>query len=294
MELHTTARRIKSLEIQGAENVAIAAVRAIKAFSREIKTGSKAVFLSRLSSAAQMLMESRPTEPCMQNALRRIIKQARKGKTAANAKKEAQVAADAALLHFKTAEAKIACLGEKLIRNKYIVFTHCHSSTVTGVLKEAKRRGRRFEVYNTETRPRLQGRLTSKELAKAGIPVTHFVDADAGTAIQKADIVLLGADAIEPDGSAINKIGSRMFAELAHRWKKPVYICADSWKLSAKKVVIETRPGKEVWAAPKGVHVENTAFVKIPPALVDLVISERGAYAPKRFVKLAKQLFRQA
>ena len=72
-----------------------------------------------------------------------------------------------------------------------------------------------------------------------------FVDSAAATAIEKqdrkdkvhADLVLFGTDAILEKG-VINKIGSGMFAEIAHANKVPVYIIADSWKY-AKKIKLE-------------------------------------------------------
>jgi ribose 1,5-bisphosphate isomerase len=94
--------------------------------------------------------------------------------------------------HFDTSLKKIASIGARKIKNGMIVYTHCHSSTVTAILKEAKAQGKRFEVHNTETRPKYQGRITAAEIAKAGIPVTHYVDSAAKIALEKADIMMIG------------------------------------------------------------------------------------------------------
>ena len=48
-----------------------------------------------------------------------------------------------------------------------------------------KKHRKKFEVYNTETRPLFQGRKTAQELRKAKIKVTTFVDAAARVALTR-------------------------------------------------------------------------------------------------------------
>jgi ribose 1,5-bisphosphate isomerase len=200
--------------------------------------------------------------------------------------------------HFESAEKAISSIGAKKITNNMIVYTHCHSSTVVNILKQAKLEGKRFVVHNTETRPLLQGRKTAKELAKAKIPVIHFVDSAARLALKKADIVLLGADAITSEGKVINKIGSELIAEAAYHLRIPVYICTDSWKFDPNTIFgyeeeIEQRSGKEVWdSPPKGVHIDNHAFERIHPALISAIISEFGVYRPTVFVEEMRRNYR--
>jgi eIF-2B alpha/beta/delta-like uncharacterized protein len=199
--------------------------------------------------------------------------------------------------HFEDSENIISRIGSKKIQPGDIVFTHCHSSTVTNILKEAKSERKRFKVYNTETRPLLQGRTTAKELAAAGIPVTHFVDSAVRLAMKEADLMMIGADAISSEGKVFNKIGSELFAEVAHKYDVPVYVCTDSWKFDPQSVFgfeeeIEKRPAKEVWpAAPRGVLIDNRAFEKIDPDLIAGIISELGVYKPDVFIEEVKRAY---
>jgi len=55
---------------------------------------------------------------------------------------------------------------------------------------------------------------------------------------KKVDKVFFGADALQKDG-VVNKVGSGMFARIAFENKIPVYILADSWKFSEKKIELE-------------------------------------------------------
>ena len=67
------AEKIKRLEIQGARNVAIAAIKAIEEAARESKAKTKDAFLKELSDAKTVLFASRATEPLMRNAVRYLI-----------------------------------------------------------------------------------------------------------------------------------------------------------------------------------------------------------------------------
>ena len=155
----------------------------------------------------------------------------------------------------------------------------------------AKNKGKKFEVFNTETRPLLQGRKTAKELAKSGIKVTMVVDSAARDAIKNSDVMIIGADAVLSDGSVINKIGSGLFSQIAHDFKKQVYIAADSWKFSRKNVKIEERAYGEIWKkAPESVKIKNPAFERIEPKYITGIISELGILRPKDFVKKARRM----
>ena len=256
-------RHIKEVKIQGARNIAKAALYAYS--------------LVKTKQAKKQLIRARPTEPMLSNVLHRIEKQPY----------------NKILQHFDYAQEKINKFSFKIIKSNSIIFTHCHSTNVANALIYAKKHGKKFQVYNTETRPLFQGRKTARQLSKAGIKVTMIADLAAGDAltkggkIKKADIVLLGADAILKDG-AINKIGSRMFAEIAYNNKIPVCIIADSWKFSPKNVKIEERDFHEIWKnVPSHIKIKNPAFEKIPARYIKAVVSEIGVLALKQFVRKA-------
>jgi translation initiation factor 2B subunit (eIF-2B alpha/beta/delta family) len=140
-----------------------------------------------------------------------------------------------------------------------------------------------FKVYNTETRPLYQGRKTSRELSRAGIDVTNVVDSAAAIVINSSTLVFLGADALLKD-SVINKVGSGMFTQIAKDLRVPVYIVADSWKYSHKKVKIEQRDFKEVWGT-KQIHIKNPAFEPIKLENITKIITELGIMTYKDFLK---------
>lgn len=253
-------KEIKQVHIQGARDVAKKAFFAYKLIPTE--------------KSKHVLMLLRPTEPLLQNIL----------------KKADELSYSQLIQYFKKNQQIINKQVFKLIKNNSVIFTHCHSSSVVQALIYTKKKGKKFEVYNTETRPLFQGRKTAKELKKAGIKVTMFVDSAAATAIEKedsedkvhADLVLFGTDAILKKG-VINKIGSGMFAEIAHANNVPVYIVADSWKY-AKKIKIENRNSNEIWSTKK-VLIKNPAFELIKRRYVTGIISELGILGYRKFLR---------
>lgn len=294
MNFQTIVEDIRNLKIQGAQAVAKASIQALQIVAKEIRHERKFEQIHNLNRAKKILFKTRPTEPAMRNALNYVMNNIEE---AEDTHQEITKRVKEVNKHFDFVKNKIAQIGTKKIRNGMIIFTHCHSSTVIEVLKQAKKQRKRFTVHNTETRPRFQGRLTAQELARAGIPVVHYVDSAARLALKKADIMLIGADAITVEGKVINKIGSELTAEIAEKWDIPLYVCTDSWKFDPKSVFgyeeeIEKRPPTEIWpTAPKGVLINNFAFERINPNLITGVISELGIYKPTIFVEEIRRAY---
>lgn len=269
-----TFQKIKNLEIQGATRIAIAATQAFGEVLKKTKERKE------LEKAVELLKSARVTEPALRNSLSYCLN---------NYEKDPDVVSTV-LNHFKTSKEKIIKFGTEKIHDGMIVFTHCRSGTVTGILIKAWNQGKRFKVFQTETRPRYQGRLTAQELAEAGIPVTHCVDSAGRLLIQKADIFLFGSDAITAEGNVINKIGTLIFAEFANQHKIPVYSATNSWKFSVetirgKEEEIEERDPKEVWeASPPGITVFNPAFELTPADQITGIITELGVFKPETLV----------
>ncbi len=250
---------IREVKIQGARNIARASL--------------NAYFLIPTQSSKKKLLSSRPTEPMMQNVLELADK----------------LPKEKIFNHFNEAQEKINKSIIKIIKNNDIIFTHCHSTNVSNSLIYSKKKGKKFEIYNTETRPLYQGRKTAKELQKAGIKVTMFIDSAMGIALSKeknkSKKVFLGADALLENG-VINKIGSGLVTRIAQQEKIPVYIVADSWKFTKNKIPIEHRKLNEIWNnAPKNIKIKNPAFEFVPKKFITGIITEYGLMKYNDFVK---------
>lgn len=263
-QFNKISKDIKSIKIQGARNIAKSAFKAYKLIPTE--------------KSKKKLLSLRPTEPMLANILENADK----------------LSYQQILTHLNKTQQIINKEALKLIKSDDVIFTHCHSSAVTQALINAKNKDKKFEVYNTETRPLYQGRKTARELRKAGIKVTNFVDSAAGIALtksqgtKKVDLVFLGADAILKKG-VINKVGSGMFSQIAKSNKIPVYILANSWKYFPKNVKIEQRDFEEVWDnAPKNIKIKNPAFELIRKKFITGIISEFKTLSYNKFLKKAR------
>ena len=285
MNISKCITNIKTLKVQGAENIALYTLDTLSRYVSTLKTKDDRQLLRNLLIVKNLLINSRPTEPCMRNAIHYVFLDITKRE---GVKKTIHDRIKTAKTYLKDSKNTILQIGAKKISKNSTVFTHCHSNTVVGVLKEAAKH-KKVVVYNTETRPLFQGRKTAQELAKAGIKVHHFVDSAARLAIKHSDMVLLGCDAITTD-RIINKIGSEMFAEIAHKYDVPVYICTNSWKFEASSIFgfeekMEKRKPAEVWTnPPKNVQVHNYAFERINPEFVSGIISELGLFEHSMFI----------
>lgn len=260
-----TAARIRSLEIQGANAIAKAA---LEALARDLASDPA----TDRREAASLLVSARPNEPMLRNLLKVFLG------TLGESASPIELAADL-LERVRADEEALAAVGADLILEGMTVFTHCHSSSAVSILREAHRRGKRFKVLNTETRPRYQGRITATELAADGVEVVHMVDSAAKYALDGADLFLFGADAILPSGYLINKVGTGIFCVVASRYDVPTYCAALTLKVVRDRVDerVEERAAREVWPdAPPGVRVFNPAFDKVHLKYVTAFVTEKG------------------
>ncbi len=293
------ANKIQDLNIKGARNVAIAALQAIEIVAKKTKAKNRRTFLEELSKARQILFASRPTEPLMRNGVNWVM-----SKVETCERKEvselSQVVSSCSCEFIRSLEAskeQIARFGVNRIRNGMVVFTHCHSSTVTYLLRKAKESGKTFEVICTETRPAFQGRITAKELVDLGVKTTLIVDSAARSFMKEADIVVVGADAITSEGNIVNKIGTATIAAVAQEARVPFYVVSELLKfdpatLHGEYEVIEERGRDEVWKeAPDRLIIRNPAFDVTRREYVRGIVCEEGVVPPQTVCEIVRRRY---
>lgn len=293
------AERIKRLEIQGARNVAIAAIKAIEAGAKRSKARGKGAFLKELTDAKTILFASRETEPLMRNAIRYVI-HAVETSDEESVRELVDVVSRVSsqfLESLERSKEKIAAVGSKRVSNSSKVLTHCHSSTVTSMLRKAKDKGKSFEVVCTESRPVFQGRITAKEMLDAGIETTLIVDSAVRYFVNDVDLVVVGADAITSEGNVINKIGTSMVALAAKEARTPFYVVSELLKFDPLTIhgdyeTIEERSPREVWKdAPSGLTIRNPAFDVTRREFIHGIICEEGIISPHSISELIRRKY---
>jgi ribose 1,5-bisphosphate isomerase len=273
-----TARLIRELKIQGATDIAVRGLESLK--------GAKDADLDRNIA---VLSKARPNEPLLLNGLRYV-----KAKHRVDGIGDA---VDAYIRLVKESKAKAVKTCSEAIRGKAVIMTHCHSSLVVESIIAAADGGKKPAVFVTDTRPRYQGMITAKELAKAGIPVKFIIDSAARHYINDCDLFLMGSDAITANSHFLNKIGTSLMAMAAKESRTDVgavvqLLKADTRTVAGEGEKIEMRSPKEVWdKAPNGVTVLNPAFDLTPPNFINFVACEAGIISAFTAFQVALQKY---
>lgn len=197
--------------------------------------------------------------------------------------------------------------GGELIKDGMKLMTHCNAGALATVdvgtalapMRKAWADGKRFFVYASETRPRLQGmQLTAWELNQEGIDHAIIPDGASAYYMSKGvDMIITGADRITSRGDFANKIGTFDKAIAAKYFGIPFYVAApiSTFDFSMKdgsEIVIEERSEKEVTEiygqriAPMGSLAKNPAFDVTPAELVTGFITEKGIFRPDEIHKV--------
>jgi len=286
------ALKIKTMEVRGAARIARFAAETLKKFAEMVESD----FDENMKKAAEILLNTRPTAVSLYNAINYVMNY--EGDNDKEKKESAIARAEEFIKWVETAHEKIGEIGARRIKDGSVVMTHCNSSAALSVIKTAYKMGKVVEVFATESRPRMQGHLTVKELSEAGIPATLIVDSAVRYFIEDVDYVVVGADTITANGALINKIGTSQIALAAKEARVPFMVAAETYKFSPKTVfgelvVIEERDASEV-APPeilnlKGIKVRNPAFDATPRDYIDVIITEIGAIPPEMAYLVIKE-----
>lgn len=296
-EVSRLADAIRRLEVRGAPALGVAGAFGVALSAA--RCVSDVEFDETVASDAALLKSTRPTAVNLAWGVDKVLR------SMENLPPEmARIMALFAAKNIAENDTK-ACMflghnGASLLPQIGTVLTHCNAGalacsswgTALGVIRSAKKMGKKISVVSCETRPLLQGsRLTAWELARDEIPVTTIVDSEAAFLMRqgKIDAVIVGADRITKD-AVFNKIGTYMHAVSAKHHGIPFYVAAPTSTFDAEAseadITIEQRDRTEVsgffgrTTVPENVPVINYAFDATPLDLVTAIITEKGVLYP--------------
>ncbi len=258
--MHPILRQIKQMKIRGAINIGLAVLDYLEDIG---KNG----FDEEFRKNADQAWKVRPTTVVAYNVVQAVLQ---------NPSMKRIDEIRKSLHRINDAVPKSMCQRLRKLGKSLSVLTHCHSTEFVETMKQCKSRGMDIEVYVTETRPKMQGKITARALADAGIAVSYMVDDAEGLFMNDIDVVITGSDSIRKEG-IVNKIGTMEFALLAKAFKKPFLVASSIWKIDTRKEFqIEFRPARELGFSYPGVKVLNPAFDITPWKYVSGVIVENG------------------
>jgi ribose 1,5-bisphosphate isomerase len=286
LDVRQTAERIADMRIRGAGRIARSAALALGEMARRFEGSDISAFKAELERSAAELIATRPTAISLSNAVGLVRRSAAKAATVVGAREAVFKAAADFARDSDTAVERLAKIAASKVHAGARVLTHCNSSAAVAAIVQAHKNGG-VEAFCTETRPWRQGRITARELADAGVPVTFVVDSAVGLLMPDIDVVLVGADTIEWDGCLLNKIGTSQLACAASSYSVPFISCAESYKFAPpsqaeKRREIELRGEAEVLdgAALPGVKIWNPVFDRTWPELITTYATEHGECVP--------------
>ena len=293
---------IRDMQVRGAPAIGVTAAYAVVMAASVLPLDDREGFLAGLRQAAAEINAARPTAVNLQWAVNRMLQVAESVPDLADVNERLLSEARAIQEEDEEINRRMGDFGKDLMPDGGSVLTHCNTGalatsafgTALGVIRAGWESGRRFRVFNTETRPFLQGaRLTSWEFQQLGIPATLIVDSAAGLLMQRGEIscVITGADRIAANGDTANKIGTYSLAVLARENGIPFYVAAptstiDLSLVSGDEIEIEERSGAEVThfqgapTAPLGVEAQNPAFDVTPHRYISGIVTENSIARP--------------
>jgi methylthioribose-1-phosphate isomerase len=297
---------IREMIVRGAPAIGQVAAIGLTLSAEHQRDGRPYARRATIRGSANALINARPTAINLRWAVERVIARyeevgdlSEDGDAIADAMR---AEADAIVFEATTDHGRLAGFGLDLLPipdgRPVRILTHCNTGplacgqygTALGVVQAAHHAGRDVHVWVDETRPYLQGaRLTTWELAQAGVPHALLPDVAAGHLMARGevDVVLVGADRVAANGDTANKVGTYPLAVLAARHGIPFYVCAPTSSVDlatpdGSTIEIEERAADEVLEfrgvriAPPGTEVRNPAFDVTPAELITGIVTEEG------------------
>jgi methylthioribose-1-phosphate isomerase len=300
------AYAIREMVVRGAPAIGAVAAIGLALSAEKMRNSKPYARRATLRGGANALISSRPTAVNLRWAVDRVM--ARYAEVGDLSEDGVAIAAamraeaDAIVAEATTDHGRLATFGLDVLPQPedrpVHVLTHCNTGplacgqfgTALGVVQAAHHAERPIHVWVDETRPYLQGaRLTTWELAQAGVPHALLPDVAAGHLMARGevDVILVGADRVAANGDTANKVGTYMLAVLAARHGIPFYVCAPTSSVDlatpdGSAIVIEERKANEVLEfqgrriAPAGTAARNPAFDVTPAELITGIITEEG------------------
>jgi len=271
MSLLKRVEEIRDDRTHGAAELAQMALDALKDAAQENSSTTSEEFTAELEELACQLAASRPSMAVIANSIQRyrvlLAHSASSAKGIKELKSCAVQAAARVIEEISRARAQSIANAAQLISDGSKVVTCSYSSTILEVLEQARQRGTSFLVTALESRSGgyCYGERTASHLKKMGLDSQVVSDDQAGKALAGADLALVGADAILPDGSLVNGYPTLKLAQLAAEQSPevPFYTVCDSFKFHREKTI----------ALEEG-------FELIPPGLIKGIVCEDGVLPP--------------
>lgn len=286
MDSERLLREIRDDHLSGALELTRKAAQALVLLLEELRGKPPERVRVQIERFAQDLMKAQPAMASIRNLATSTLQASRAGDGSALKVVEEFLSA------LEASVEKIAHHAMKLIPSRSQVMTVSYSSTVLRSFELAKGQGKSFSVFCPESRPLGEGMDLAKKLAQLGIPVVVCADALAPSLVRECDKVLVGGDALAPEG-LVNKIGTYPLALAAREAKVPFIALISRQKFLPHfdpHWISEMDPGEllKLEEPVENVRVCNRYFDLTPLRLISQVVTEEGAFPASKTKEVLK------
>jgi translation initiation factor 2B subunit (eIF-2B alpha/beta/delta family) len=236
---------------------------------------------------ARELLDARPSMSALVNRVNRAMTDAGE-RTAAGVERAAHAGIGRALDADRAAS---AAAGDRVVGET--VLTLSRSGTVERALTANPGAA---HVYVAESRPAREGVGVAERLVREGVAATLVTDAAVAHVLSGAlgrdvDRVVVGADTVLPDGSVLNKTGTRTMAIAATHESVPVEVVTATDKVATGETVEgESGPREAVYDGDTDLAVANPTFDRTPATVIDRFVTERGVLRTDQVRAVADEL----
>lgn len=241
-QLAARVRRIRTDRRSGAHPLGIAALTLVRDGLRLAVRRRRPVPLRELEEIGRRLLRAQPTMAPVITAGEMLVRAVR-GRPTRRRLEGRRRSVEGSIRAWRGEAVRLVRRNAPVFPPEAVLLTISNSSTVRRLLAALPPARRPLEVRVLRSLPGGEGALAARDLRRHGVPARVVEDGDAALAIRDADLVLVGADAVEPDGAVVHKIGTRPLAELAHRAHVPVVVVAGSSKRAPRRLQLPS-PGR--------------------------------------------------
>ncbi len=229
--------------------------------------------------AAEALLDARPAMAVLRNRVNRAM-------AAADSPQDAERAAIEGIE--RAFEVDEAAAAEAAAHVGSTVLTLSRSGTVRRTLMAA-----RPTVVVAESRPAREGVGTAETLAGVGLDVLLCTDAAIAQVMAEHDVdtAVVGADTVRPDGSVVNKTGTRLVALAAADLGIPFLVACSVDKVTHDSAItLEKGDPSQVYDGDADLRIANPTFELTPAELIDGIVTDRGRMTPDEMGDIAAEM----
>lgn len=226
-----------------------------------------------LQTLAADLIDARRSMAVLRNRVNRVMYQAdRDGDVAAQFHR--------AIKEAVKSDRRAAESAAELIRGR-TVLTLSRSETVTAALLLARPR-----IFVAESRPGGEGVEVGLALAAGGLEVTIVPDSGIAS-LPPFDLVLVGADAVLPNGDVVNKVGTHAAGLVAAARSVPTYVVTSIDKIQSTD---EPQLEEAEWELEVELDRWSPMFERAPSGLIAGYVTEEGLLDAAAIADWARKL----